>query len=371
MPVSPNIGQDYALEVAQVYRDAELRILQRIATNLRIGIESPDWEIQALARAQAVREQVVAELNRTNPAAAAAIRQAVGDAYDAGGAAAVRDVSGYLKGGTDITPPARVAAVSALVRDTTAGLDSVGPTILRQVDDIYRTTVQRAALTSASDAASRLVAAQEALQDLAGRGVTGIQTARGVWNMTDYLSMAVRTATARAAIAGTTQTMTSMDIDLVVVHPGPRACDICDDWARGILTIDPGGVAGEVTVDAVDGSGQVTVEVMGSLDDARGDGWGHPNCRCAIAAYLPGVTDASTIQRPEWDREGYEAQQQQRAIEREIRDAKTQEAIALSEQAERAAHEEVLRWQAEMRSHLARHEELKRQYSREQTGRVI
>src|SRR5690606_14575813 len=102
--------------------------------------------------------------------------------------------------------------------------------------------------------------------------------------------------------------------DLVVVHPGPRACDICDTWARSVLTIQPG-PSGEVTVAAVDGSGDVTIEVDGSLDDARDDGWGHPNCRCAVAAYLPGVTDSTIIQRPPWDAEGYAAQQKQRTLE--------------------------------------------------------
>lgn len=371
MPVSPNIGQTYAEEVAALYRDAELRILARITTLLRQGIDTPTWEADALVRAQRLRDQAVRELNRTNTAAARAIQDAVTDAYDRGGAAALRDIGSLATDLATAPVPARVAATQAIVRDVTTGLDDLQPAILRRVDDIYRQTVARATAQTLAGGIGRKAAAQAALSDLAGRGIDRIPLSRGSMGMSDYLSMAVRTATSRAAIEGTTATMQANDIGLVVIHPGPRACDICDTWARAVLTIDPGGVEGEMTVDAVDGSGQVTVDVAGSLDDARDDGWGHPNCRCAVSPYLPGVTDPSIIDRPPWDAEGYAAQQQQRQIERQIRNWKTREVTSLDDDAAAAAHDKVLEWQATQRDHLAQHDYLKRQSDREQIGRII
>lgn len=370
MPVSPNIGQDYAERIAVIYRDAELAILRRITAAIAQGIDQPEWATDALARGQVVRAQVVAELARVNPAAAAAIRAAVADAYDRGGAAALADIGGRIPV-LQRTPVARVGAVAAIVDDVARGLTSAQPAILRRVDDIFRQVVAEATLSTLSGIDGRKVAAQAALNYLAGRGIDAIEVGRGTMSMTDYLSMAVRTSTSRAAIEGTTQTMTANNIDLVAIQPGPRACDICDTWARSILTIDPGGVAGELTVDAVDGSGSVTVDVAGSLDDARDDGWGHPNCRCSVVAYLPGVTDAGLLDRPPWDADGYAAQQAQRVNERQIRNWKTREATAITDAERERAAEAVAAWQERQRDHLAANEELKRQYSREQVGRIL
>lgn len=371
MTVSPNIGQDYAEQVAAIYRDAELVILRRITDAIADGIDTPTWEADALVRSQRLREAVIAILNQVNPEAAAAIQQAISDAYEAGGVSALRDM-GALAGDLATAPaPARIAATTALVRDVATGIDSIQPAILRQTDDLFRAVVARAALASTSGAFSRLDSAQSALRDLARRGIDGIQTARGTMGMSDYLSMSVRTATSRAAIVGSTQTMTANDIDLVVIQPGPRACDICDRWARSVLTIDPGGVAGVVEAEAVDGSGIARIEVDGSLDDARSKGWGHPNCRCAVGAYLPGVTDPAILDRPKWDAAGYEAQQRQRQIERQIRRWKTAEATSITPDERARSAARVADWQQEQRDHLAANDDLKRQYRREQIGRVL
>ena len=368
MPVSPNIGQSYAEEIAVLYRDAELRILARIAAALKVGIDSPTWEQDALARAQRVRAQAVAELNRTNPKVAAAITAAVDDAYAVGGATMLRDI-GQAVGALDVIPPARIAAVRAITADIGEGLTSAQPAILRRVDDIFRDVVGRATSSTLAGGIGRLDAAQAAMVELAGHGIDSIPIGRGTMGMTDYLSMAVRTGTSRAAIEGSAATMLDAGVELCTIHPGPRSCEICDDWANVILTVDPGGTEGTYTFDAVDGSGPVEVDVAGSLDDARDDGWGHPNCRCAIAPYLPGVTEPTD--RPPWDQEGYEAQQQQRQIERQIRNWKTRETIALDPAAQQQAADKVAAWQATQREHLRENAFLKRQSAREQIGRII
>lgn len=361
--ISPTLGAALAEPVADIYRDAELRILERIAWSLQAGIEAPDWEVQQLLRLQRIRAEVLAELRTINPAAAAAIQAAIDSAYEVGGASALRDVGAAVPHAA-ASPDSRAAAVVALATDTVRGVTSGQAAILRAVDDVYRDVIAQAVSQVVTGTMTRERAVQGALEHFLGKGLTSIPTRRGTMDLATYATMAVRTATVRSAISGQVDTGRAMGLDLVVIHPGPRACGICDRWARAILTT--GGRVGQLQLPDLRRGGEIEVKVDATLDEARAAGWGHPNCRCGLHTYLPGVTQADIIERPEWDAEGYQAQQQQRGIERQIRGWKTREAIAVTPEAKAEARQRVKAWQGAMREHLEQHSDLKRQSGREQ-----
>lgn len=366
--ISPTLGAALAEPVADIYRDAELRILERIAWSLQAGIDAPDWEVQQLMRLQRVRAEVLAELEAINPAAAAVIRLAIESAYTTGGLSAFQDV-GTTVPHVEASPDARANAVAVLAADTIRGVASGQSSILRAVDDVYRDVIAKVVSQVVVGTTTREAAVQSALEQFLGKGLTTIPTRRGRMSLADYATMAVRTATVRSAISGQVDTNRQMGLDLVVIHPGPRACDICDRWARSVLTT--GSQVGRLMVDDLGKGGQVSVDVDATLDEARAAGWGHPNCRCGMHTYLPGVTERDIIERPEWDQEGYEAQQRQRAIERQVRGWKVREAIAVTDTAKAESRERVKAWQGAMREHLDQHPDLKRQSAREQiTGNL-
>lgn len=368
MPLRNDVGVADAEAIAAIYQDSELKLLALIASMLADGIEEPDWELQQLGRLQALREAALSTLGAANAAAASEIRAALERAYTKGGLAVFADVRGKLDA-REAATSARVAAVSALGRDIADGLADAQGGILRKVDDVFREVVARAAATVVTGTLTRTDSAQRAINDLLGRGIQGVEVGRGSMSLPDYVTMAVRTATSRSALAGHRETALANDLNLIVIHPGPRPCDICDYWARGILSID-GTPAGTVTVANILG-GEVEVEILGTIEDAQADGYGHPNDRCGEEVYLPGVTDPDIIEREPWDQEGYEAQQQQRELERGIREAKTEGALALTDQAAEDAAQLVADRQAALRDHLAANEELKRQSQREQIGRPL
>ncbi len=109
----------------------------------------------------------------------------------------------------------------------------------------------------------------------------------------------------------------------------------------------------------------VRVDVAGSLDEARAAGLQHPNCRHSVSSYTPGITRTEDA---EPDPAGYEAGQQQRAIERKIRKFKNKAAASTTPEGKRAAEAKVRQWQGAMRSHLAAHPDLRRLRHREQPG---
>lgn len=366
--ISPNAGQNYAEPVAAIYRDAELKILKAITDALARGIDAPEWESLQLQRIQSVRKTAIATLLKTNAAAAAEIQRSINDAYHAGSASAMSDVSGTLD---PIAAPTiqRQAAVSALAQATANSLSSAQNSILRAVPDIYQSIVAKSTASVLAGSTSRLDATQDAINEFLSKGLSGIQTQRGVMDISTYTNMAVRTATSRSAIQGHIDAMTIMDLDLVVIQPGPRPCDICDSWAGKILTVS--GQPGTMTVADLSGTGTIDVEVDDTLDAARDDGWGHPNDRCNLATYLPGVSGSSLLDRQPWDEEGYKAQQQQRGIERQIRAWKTAEVTSITPDAAANAAAKVDSWQQAQRDLLAEHSFLKRQSDREQIGRTF
>lgn len=363
--ISPSLGADLAEPVAAIYRDAELRILERIAAALATGLGAPDWEVQQLARLQVLRESVLAELAVVNPIAAEAIQEAMASAYGSGVLSAFADAGQHVE---HLEPLAdqRAAAVVTLAAETVRGVAGAQGAILRGVDDLYRAVVAQVSSQVTAGALGRQEAVQSALRQFARAGIATIQTRRGQMNLADYTQMAVRTATSRTALAGHLDAMDRVGLDLVVIHPGPRACKICDRWARAVLT--RGRVTGVQRLESVTTGREVSVRVDATLADARAAGWGHPNCRCALQTYLPGLTKREVIERPRWDQEGYEAQQRQRAIERQIRGWKIQQATAVTPEAKAETGARVKAWQGAMRDLLDEHPYLKRQGSREQIG---
>lgn len=368
MSFSQSFGQDWAAEVAELYRAAELRILTRVTAAIADGLEPGEFDTRDLARAQALRLWAQAELEKVNRQAAAKLADVMNRAYLEGNASVLADV-GRLVPPVELPPAARQAAVQVAAANVLSAVQTVTPSVLRAVDDVYRQVVGRAVASTVAGVDFRKVAAQRALDELTSRGITGIQTARGAMNLPDYVSMATRTGTRQTMVAGHAQQMQSMGLDLVAIQPGPRACDICDRWASRILALS--GPAGRIEMQSYTSTETLTVDVYGNLSDAESAGFGHPNCRCRLRAWMPGASNPKDLERPRWDRAAYESQQKQRGIEHNIRRWKSREAAALTPEARKLSAGKVAEWQKAQRTHLAEHDYLKRQYSREQIGRTI
>jgi len=354
-----------AEKVGRLYADAETQILARIAGYLARGVDAPDWETTTLARLQNLRREALADLARANAAAADEISAAVAQSYSDGNADVYRDLADTIDP-VHVSTLQQRAAVRQLADELTNGLQSTVAPVLRRTEDAYRSIVGEVVATTAARGESRRAATQRVLNRFADEGVATFRDSAGrQWHLDDYANMAVRTGQSQALIRGHEDVLDANGLDLVVVQPGPRACSVCDRFARQILSRS-GARTGALTVESMTTGRPLQIVVDGTLALARAAGFQHPNCRCRLRAYLPGATDPSVLQRPPWDREGYEAQQQQRAIERKIRAAKRREAVAVDPDAKRRATAEVQAGQLRMRQHLDEHPQLKRRSDREQ-----
>lgn len=368
MPLSERDLIDVA-RLARIFADAEMLTLERVLSALARGVDDPAWEIDVLARLQRLTASTLDDLDPVAREYVAAIRKRLGALYESGEAAIFAEVGAAgIDTPRSIEDSRRRAVVLGLAREMNDVAGAAGRAMLRSVDDVYRRIVGETVELIASRGLSRRDALKTATRTFLSRGIPAFTDVSGRrWSIQSYVDMSTRTGYANAQIRGHEDALDAARLDLVIIQPGPRACPICDKWARSVLARR--GRAGTITVTNALTGKPMRVKVDDTLAAARAAGFQHPNCRCSLRAFIPGATAKATIKRPPFDAEGYERQQQQRSIERSIRDAKTTALVSQAvgdDAAAQRARARVSAQQQRLRDHLAANPYLKRRNDREQ-----
>lgn len=392
MPVDRSLAVDLAQHLADLYRDAETRLAQNLARQIRTDIRHDRLTALSTLRAQA--ESVLQALQGRTAEAA---ERAVLTAYARGSRAAVDEMA-RLSGDrwTDwLARRSRVAAaitrllgitrrrqarladevaalradlpgvdaIMALAQELTQRMSSNHLHILRWQTDTYRDVMAQPAVDVLAGTKTRLRAAQVAWETLLSKGIAGFTDKRGRnWELASYTEMATRTTVAHAAVEGALDRFRQAGIGLVIVSNAPQECIRCRPWEGEILAITGG--AGPRQIEHGIDDRTVTVDVAATIGQATAAGLLHPNCRHSLAAYIPGVT---RIPEHTADPDGDKARQRLRYLERQLRKAKLKEAAPVDPSAKAAASRKVRAWQAKIRDHVAE-TGLIRQRQREQIG---
>jgi hypothetical protein len=364
------MAEDLAREVRDLYEAAEFALLARLAAALAQGIESPRWaelKLRAVGDLRGAVETISAALQQD---ADGAVARALTEAYGRGRQAAVAELGG-LDIGRELAARRALPNAPAVDRLAASMADDTRPLyqrITRVVVDTYRRVTARASGTVLLGAQTRRQAAQQALNEFAGRGISGFTDRAGRnWDMASYAEMAVRSVTGRAAVEGHIDALGEIGVGLVIVSDAPLECELCRPWEGEVLSLS--GPSGPHTVrerHAIQRRQTVAVHVVGSLLEARAAGLFHPNCRHSLSAYLPGVTTRPQSP-PHPQGATYEDTQHQRYLERQVRAWKRRSAVAMDDTARRTANARVREYQARIRA-LTADKGLPRKSAREQIG---
>lgn len=380
MPVPPEQLDEIAATVADVYREAEVALVRLIARHLKGDLDrdmpAPQWATEKLAAVRALRAGAQAVIAGLSASSEGAFRDAAARAYrsGAGSASAELPKDWFPKSGIG-QQAARATfermpgfgAVESLATAVHKDIGERSSNVLRDVLDAYRSVITATVARTVTGTATRREASQAAWRRLTDKGITSFTDRSGRrWQLSSYVEMAARTVTQRAAVQGQTDRLDALDVDLVMVSDHGQECVKCRPFEGKVLRTDSGPVGPLKLPHATRDGETVTVQVKATLQEARREGFQHPNCRHSVSAYLPGVSKLPD--RDTADPEGDKARQKQRELERKIRAAKVAEVGALDEQAKKSAGKDVRLAQAALRAHLKANPKLKRLPYREQIG---
>lgn len=294
---------------------AEARLIELVGNQLAQGIDSPDWDVQALNRVQAMQEKLRPVLKLMEVTADAEIQRAILDAWQAGADSATADLEA-LTTPVLMGPQLREAASIATENLVREAHKSVGQIVAQagfRSSRVYSETARQVVAEATSGAGvNRRDLAARFLSRLTAKGVTGFTDRAGrSWDMNSYAEMVTRTTTSQALVSGHVDQLADAGEDLVMVSDAPAECEKCRPFEGKILTI--GGSPGTRDIEGIE------VRILTTVADARRRGLFHPNCRHRLVAYLPGITRPLVDTE---DPEGDKLRQQQRAWERSIRKAR-------------------------------------------------
>lgn len=373
MPADRTLAADVAQALTDMYAAAQQEIASNIADRLKAGIDKPGWDHAKLAALGELRTGIQAVLYRLANDTTGQVQQTITLAFARGAQAGVDELA-KIAGWTDKQraefqrAAVNVDAVHTLAFALRSTLLGTHLRILRWSLDAYREVVAKASAHGPGllGTQTRRQVAQQAWTELLRQGITGfVDKAGRRWQLSSYVEMATRTTITHAVVQAHSDQLDALGVDLRIVSDAPQECKLCRPWEGKILT-----AAGDrrilVRAVSVTTGEPMVVRVAGSVDEAIRRGLLHPNCRHSINAYLPGVTKVPTNTQ---DPEGDKARQQLRALEREVRAAKTQAVAAIDPAAAAAARAKVRAVQAQIRQHLATAPtQLFRQSHREQIG---
>jgi hypothetical protein len=338
--------------IRQIYADAEVSILSRMAKLLISGPDNVDhWTTKKLADIRRNMAQIEGILKQLDGGVSEEALQAITNAYINGYQAAATSAAsaGITTTGATVTAISQVgamnlSAVNALASAAAGNLSATHLPILRSANDVYRRAIFETASLVSTGTMTRKQATQAALNKMADAGLSGFVDAKGrKWDMASYAEMSIRSAVVQASVDGHVKQLSEYGRNLVIVSEHTRECPLCRPWEGKVL--------------CTDGSDPK----YPTLAAARTGGLFHPNCGHTISIYIDGVTE---IPKNTEDPIGYAAQQKQRYNERAIRKWKKREAVAVLPEDQAFARSKVRSWQQAQRKHLDG-KDLPRKYDRE------
>lgn len=364
MAIDPGRLADLLASVRQVYGDAEVGLARSLARRVDEGIVNGN-EADAQEALRALRRDAAAAQRQLDVDGPAAVHQAVRRAGYVGRDDADDEVAALRRPHRYAERAVNTAALDSLATAAVSQTREAHSSILRVVQDAYRQVQLRAASALVSGHEARRLASQRTVWALLDRGLGSfVDKAGRRWRLTSYAEMTARTNGMRALIQGHMDRLDEAGLDLVIVSDHSEECPRCRPWEGQVLTRR--GSPGQQTAQrlhAIDDR-LVSVNVAGTVDEARRAGLFHPNCRHNLSAYLPGLTEAPTHTE---DERGGAARVRQREMEREVRKYKVREAGALSPAARAQAKAKRQQWEDALESHV-REYGLKRLRYRESPG---
>lgn len=249
--------------------------------------------------------------------------------------------------------------LEALISTVNNDLNKAQYSALRKMDDVYRQTIFKSHMYLQNGVKTLNQAIDMANKDFLEKGINSIEYKNGAKvNIVSYTEMCLRTASHRATLLGEGKKRDEYGIHLVVVSAHGNTCPKCEPWQGRILIDD---IFSNPSKEYIE---QYKVKYK-LLSEAIEKGLLHPNCRHSLITYFEGITTLPVVPDGKEAIRVYEAEQKQRALERQIRKWKRIEVGSLDEENRYKANKVIRSLEKQLREHLDNNKELRRNRNRE------
>ena len=388
--ITPQRIQDIADPIEEIY----IHIVDELLVNIGRHITSPTWthtaawEVQKLSELGQLTAENAAIINKWIKQMPREVR----DAMEATRAAALDRLEKEMEQAAAagyVTPPMRDSTAQIFEDMASQAVDRynlVNTTMLQSSVEQYSAAVQLtqqeydkltaqkeaaqgilndAAASVASGMETRKTAVRRAIKRISDEGLTGfVDRAGRSWTPEAYVNMVTRTTVHNTAIQATKARMADYGTSVFQVSSHAGARPLCYPYQGKFYSWD--NTEGDIEL----GNGAVVhYEPINRTSIDQPAGLFQINCGHYPIPVIPGVTiphGADNIQPEEENAKAYAESQEQRALERKIREAKRVVEMAgdTATKEDKAAVKEA---QAEMREFIARTGRTRR-YDREQIG---
>lgn len=381
-------------DIARIFEEIELRLIASLKRNLsrhkaeeeKEGFEWSAWQAEKLNNIDNFRKENAQIADEYVDVIDDETRQLMTDQFHEGEHTAEQSVIDVSESGVNVPdvpaqpqPPEAPTAIpddhffgvnkpkmDKLMEDVTTLEKTALTAAVRNMDDVYRTTLNKVQLMMGTGSITLNEAIDLATRDFLDKGINCIVYADGRRvNIADYVRMALRTTSTRATLQGAAKRFAELGYDTVLISQYGGCSETCEPYQGkvyidDVFTIWNGARSGDF------GKSNYCDKWFMLLSVAIRGGLFHPNCRHTMGQYIEGLTKIPKPIPAEKIREQRELEEKQRAMERKIRALKRKVEGTQDEKKVKEYKRKLREEQGKLREFIKEHDDvLRRDYSRE------
>jgi hypothetical protein len=381
-------------DIAKIFEEIELRLIASLKRNLsrhkaeeeKEGFEWSAWQAEKLNNIDNFRKENAQIADEYVDVIDDETRQLMTDQFHEGEHTAEQSVIDVSESGVNVPDvPAQPQPHEAptaipddhffgvnkpkmdkLMEDVTTLEKTALTAAVRNMDDVYRTTLNKVQLMMGTGSITLNEAIDLATRDFLDKGINCIVYADGRRvNIADYVRMALRTTSTRATLQGAAKRFAELGYDTVLISQYGGCSETCEPYQGkvyidDVFTIWNGERSGDF------GKSSYCDKWFMLLSVAIRGGLFHPNCRHTMGQYIEGLTKIPKPIPAEKIREQRELEEKQRAMERKIRALKRKVEGTQDEKKVKEYKRKLREEQGKLREFIKEHDDvLRRDYSRE------
>lgn len=381
-------------DIAKIFEEIELRLIASLKRNLsrhkaeeeKEGFEWSAWQAEKLNNIDNFRKENAQIADEYVDVIDDETRQLMTDQFHEGEHTAEQSVIDVSESGVNVpdvtAQPQPHEAPTAipddhffgvnkpkmdkLMEDVTTLEKTALTAAVRNMDDVYRTTLNKVQLMMGTGSITLNEAIDLATRDFLDKGINCIVYADGRRvNIADYVRMALRTTSTRATLQGAAKRFAELGYDTVLISQYGGCSETCEPYQGkvyidDVFTIWNGERSGDF------GKSNYCDKWFMLLSVAIRGGLFHPNCRHTMGQYIEGLTKIPQPIPAEKIREQRELEEKQRAMERKIRALKRKVEGTQDEKKVKEYKRKLREEQGKLREFIKEHDDvLRRDYSRE------